>query len=68
MKKRLTKKTKTQNFIHFLIKQIDQTQREREREIMFSTAEDFVDGHFFVEEPINLGLGRVEGIELVVGF
>ena len=30
MKKRLTKKTKMQNFLHFLIKQTDQTERERD--------------------------------------
>ena len=74
MKKRLTKKTKTQNFLHFLIKQTDQTQRERERErereseISFSTAKDFVHGLFSAEELVNLGFGRAEGIELVVGF
>ena len=66
MKKRLTKKTKTQNFLHFLIKQTDQT--EREREITFSIAKDFMDGIFSVEEPVNLGFGRVEGIELVSNF
>ena len=62
------KNAKFPTFSHQTNRSNTERERERESKISFSTAKDFVHGLFSAEELVNLGFGRAEGIELVVGF